>query len=135
MRLAAVALVVREYDKAIRYFVDKLGFTLAEDTDWGDRKRWVRVTPPGGGSDILLAKAIDDEQREYIGRAGGGRVMYFLHTSNFQRDYETMRAKGVLFTEQPRHEAYGWVVVFEDLYGNKWDLVGLTKDAQPEVLQ
>jgi catechol 2,3-dioxygenase-like lactoylglutathione lyase family enzyme len=129
MRLASIALLVREYDEAIRYFVDILGFSLAEDTDWGQGKRWVRVSPPSGGSDLLLAKAINNVQAAGIGKAGGGRVSFLLHTSNFEREYSLLAARGVAFVEEPRNEPYGWVVVFEDLYGNKWDLVGLTEDA------
>lgn len=132
MRLASVALVVREYDEAIRYFVDKLGFSLAEDVNWGAGKRWVRVSPPNGGSDLLLARAINDKQSASIGNAGGGRVSFFLYTSNFKRDYQAMVNRGVAFIEDPRCEPYGWVVVFEDLYRNKWDLVGLTEEARDD---
>ncbi|RXD03647.1 VOC family protein [Sphingomonas sp. UV9] len=129
MRLASVALVVREYDEAIAYFVDVLGFSLVEDTDLGCGKRWVRVAAPGGGSAMLLAKAIGDEQSSAIGRAGGGRVCYFLHTDDFRATYATLNDRGVDFLEEPRDEPYGWVVVFADLYGNRWDLVGSTPDA------
>jgi catechol 2,3-dioxygenase-like lactoylglutathione lyase family enzyme len=129
VKLATVALVVRDYDEAIAYFVDVLGFTLVEDTDWGDGKRWVRVALAEGGSDLLLSKAANDEQRAAIGRAGGGRVSYFLHTSDFWSSYHKLKAKDVAFVEEPREESYGWVAAFTDLYGNKWDLVGLTEDA------
>jgi catechol 2,3-dioxygenase-like lactoylglutathione lyase family enzyme len=129
MKLSTVALVVRDYDEAIAYFVDVLGFSLVEDTNWGDGKRWVRVALAEGGSDLLLAKAITDDQRAAIGHAGGGRVCYFLHTNDFWSSYRTLKEKGVTFSEEPRDEPYGWVVVFTDLYGNKWDLVGLTTDA------
>ncbi len=129
MRLALVALVVADYDEAIAWFVDKLGFMLAEDTDWGGGKRWVRVSAPGGGSDLLLAKAVTADQVAVIGSAGGGRVSFFLHCDDFETAYVTMKAKGVIFTEQPRDEPYGRVVVFTDLYGNKWDLIGLDADA------
>lgn len=129
MKLASVALVVRDYDEAIEYFVEKLAFTLLEDTDWGGGKRWVRVSAPGGGSDLLLAKSVDADQEASIGRTGGGRVCFFLHTDNFQKSYNMLKTNGVTFAEEPRHEPYGWVVVFTDLYGNKWDLVGLTADA------
>jgi catechol 2,3-dioxygenase-like lactoylglutathione lyase family enzyme len=125
MRLASAALVVRDYDEAIYWFTGKLGFVLAEDTDWGGGKRWVRVSAPGGGSDLLLAKAITAEQTAQIGNTGGGRVCFFLHTDDFWRDYQAIKGKGVTFAEEPRDEPYGWVVVFLDLYGNKWDLVGL----------
>jgi catechol 2,3-dioxygenase-like lactoylglutathione lyase family enzyme len=131
MRLASVALVVREYDEAITWFVDKLGFTLAEDTDLGGGKRWVRITASDGGSDLLLAKTINAEQSGAIGNAGGGRVCFFLHTHDFWRDYRLMKSRDVKFAEDSRDEPYGWVVVFADLYGNKWDLVGLKKDALP----
>lgn len=129
MRLAAVALLVRDYDEAIDWFVDRLGFTLGEDSDLGGGKRWVRVVAPGGGSDILLARATTPDQQAAIGCAGGGRVSFFLHTDDFDASYRRMRDKGVAFSEQPRSEAYGQVVVFTDLYGNKWDLVGLTAPA------
>lgn len=129
MRLASVAFLVRDYDEAIAYFVDMLGFALVEDTDLGGGKRWVRVVAPGGGSDMLLAKAIGDEQSSAIGRAGGGRVCYFLHTDDFREAYATLKRRGVDFLEKPRDELYGWVVVFADLYGNRWDLVGSTPDA------
>ena len=129
MRLASVALVVREYDEAIAYFVETLGFSLVEDSELGGGKRWVRVAAPGGGSDILLAKAISDEQSAAIGQAGGGRVCYFLHTHDFRETYATLKHRGVDFLEEPRDEPYGWVVVFADLYGNRWDLVGSTPDA------
>jgi catechol 2,3-dioxygenase-like lactoylglutathione lyase family enzyme len=129
VKLASVALVVREYDEAITWFVDKLGFSLAEDTDLGGGKRWVRISSPGGGSDLLLARAINAGQSAAIGNAGGGRVSFFLHTDNFWRDYDLIKSKAVTFAEQPRDEPYGWVVVFTDLYGNKWDLVGLNEDA------
>jgi catechol 2,3-dioxygenase-like lactoylglutathione lyase family enzyme len=129
VRLANVALVVRDYDEAIDWFTQTLGFSLAEDTDLGGGKRWVRVMAPGGGSDLLLAKAITPDQSAAIGNAGGGRVCFFLHSDDFWRDFEVMKTKGVTFTEEPRDEPYGWVVVFLDLYGNKWDLVGLTQEA------
>jgi catechol 2,3-dioxygenase-like lactoylglutathione lyase family enzyme len=130
MRLANVALLVRDYDDAITWFTDKLGFTLAEDTDLGDSKRWVRVAAPGGGSDLLLAKPVNAHQSAAIGNAGGGRVCFFIHTDDFWRDYNAMKSKDVTFTEQPREEAYGRVVVFLDLYGNKWDLVELATTAK-----
>jgi catechol 2,3-dioxygenase-like lactoylglutathione lyase family enzyme len=129
VKLASFALIVREYDEAITWFVNKLGFALAEDTDLGDGKRWVRVSSPGGGSDLLLARAINADQSAAIGNAGGGRVSFFLHTDDFWRDYDQIKSKGVAFAEQPRDEPYGWVGVFTDLYGNKWDLVGLKEDA------
>ena len=129
MRLATVALVVRDYDEAIRYFTDLLGFALVEDTDLGGSKRWVRVAPSGGGSDLLLAKATDAAQAAAVGKAGGGRVCYFLHTDDFWASYRKLAEKDVAFNEEPRAEPYGWVVVFTDLYGNKWDLIGPMADA------
>ena len=130
VRLGTVALVVRDYDEAISYFVGTLGFVLVEDSDVGGGKRWVRVAAPGGGSALLLAKAVGDEQTAAIGNAGGGRVSYFLNTDDFWASYAELKAKGVDFVEAPRDEPYGWVVVFADLYGNTWDLVGLTADAK-----
>jgi len=123
MRLASVALVVRDYDEAIRYFVDVLGFVLVEDGDLGAGKRWVRVAPPGGGTALLLARAIGADQVEAVGNAGGGRVAFFLEVKDFRVTYDAMRARGVVFREEPRHESYGWVAVFADLYGNRWDLI------------
>lgn len=121
--MAAVALVVREYDEAIAFFTGALRFTLLEDTAMGDGKRWVVVAPSGGGTSLLLARAVTDPQRAAIGNQTGGRVSFFLHTTDFQGDYERLRAAGVRFTAAPRAESYGQVVVFLDLYGNKWDLV------------
>ncbi len=122
--LARVALLVREYDEAIAWFTQTLGFTLLEDTRLSETKRWVVVAPPGSReAALLLARAATDEQRATVGKQGGGRVFLFLHTNDFARDYDTWRSRGVHFVEQPRDEAYGKVVVFEDLYGNKWDLI------------
>ncbi|MEZ4767758.1 MAG: VOC family protein [Caldilineales bacterium] len=121
--LASATLLVRDYDEAIAYFTDALGFRLVEDTPLGDGKRWVMVAPTSGGAGLLLARAASPEQEAAIGNQTGGRVAFFLHTDDFRRDYDGMHARGVRFIEQPRHETYGTVVVFEDLYGNKWDLV------------
>jgi catechol 2,3-dioxygenase-like lactoylglutathione lyase family enzyme len=122
--LGLVALVVREYDEAIAFFVGVLGFELVEDTPLGPAKRWVVVRPPGsGGAGLLLARAATPEQEAHIGNQTGGRVFLFLRTDDFQRDYARMRERGARFVEEPREEAYGRVVVFEDLYGNRWDLV------------
>jgi catechol 2,3-dioxygenase-like lactoylglutathione lyase family enzyme len=121
--IAAVALVVREYDEAIAFFTDALRFALVEDTPLGGEKRWVVVAPPASGTSVLLARAATDEQRAAIGNQTGGRVFLFLHTDDFAGDYAHMRSRGVRFVEEPRREAYGQVVVFLDLYGNKWDLV------------
>src|SRR4030095_6390848 len=122
-----VALVVRDYDEALRFFCDKLNFTLVEDTYQPEQdKRWVLVSPAGAsGTNLLLARASTPEQAACIGKQTGGRVFLFLHTDNFWRDYETYRARGVLFREEPRAEQYGIVAVFEDVYGNRWDLLEL----------
>ena len=122
-RLGAVSLLVRDYDEAIAFYVGKLGFDLSEDTDMGGGKRWVRVTPNGGGTSLLLAKATTDEQRARVGDQAGGRVWLFLETDDFERDYAAWSTGAVVFRETPRHEPYGKVVVFEDLYGNAWDLI------------
>jgi catechol 2,3-dioxygenase-like lactoylglutathione lyase family enzyme len=120
-RLALTALLVRDYDEAIAWFVGKLAFELAEDTPQGD-KRWVVVRPPGSGAALLLAKALG-AQAARIGDQAGGRVFLFLETDDFARDHARMLAAGVVFLEAPRHEPYGAVAVFEDLYGNRWDLI------------
>ena len=123
-RLALVSLVVNDYDEAIDYYVRVLGFTLREDTPMGEGKRWVVVAPgEGAGSGLLLARAANDRQRQAVGLQTGGRVFLFLHTDNFDRDYAAYKQRGVSFVEQPRQESYGRVVVFTDLYGNRWDLV------------
>jgi catechol 2,3-dioxygenase-like lactoylglutathione lyase family enzyme len=123
-RLALVTLVVNDYDEAIDYYVRVLGFTLREDTPLGEGKRWVVVAPgEGAGSGLLLAKAANDRQRQAVGLQTGGRVFLFLHTDDFERDYAAYKQRGVSFVEQPRQESYGRVVVFTDLYGNRWDLV------------
>jgi catechol 2,3-dioxygenase-like lactoylglutathione lyase family enzyme len=122
--LGLVAIVVREYDEAIAWFTDKLGFELVEDTPQSDVKRWVRVRPPGSrGTDLLLARAANPAQASRIGNQTGGRVFLFLYTDDFHRDYDAYRKRGVVFVRPPSEEPYGIVAVFEDLYGNKWDLV------------
>lgn len=121
-RLGAVSLVVRDYDEAIAFYVGKLGFELTADIDQG-RKRWVTVTPRGGETALVLAKATTDAQAARIGDQAGGRVWLFLETDDFDRDHAAFTAAGVVFRETPRHEAYGKVAVFEDLYGNAWDLI------------
>jgi catechol 2,3-dioxygenase-like lactoylglutathione lyase family enzyme len=123
-RLSLAALVVRDYDEAIAFYVDKLGFTLSADADQGGGKRWVVVTPGGGGAGLLLAKAADPVQAARVGDQTGGRVFLFLETTDFAADHARMQAAGVRFLEAPRHEPYGTVAVFEDLYGNRWDLIG-----------
>ncbi|GAA0389709.1 VOC family protein [Brevundimonas terrae] len=121
--LGAVSLLVRDYDEAIAFYVGKLGFDLSEDTDMGGAKRWVRVTPKGGQTSLLLARAATPEQVAQIGNQAGGRVWLFLYTDDLMRDHANWLKAGVVFREMPRHEAYGKVVVFEDLYGNGWDLI------------
>ncbi|MVM28882.1 VOC family protein [Spirosoma sp. HMF4905] len=123
-RIAHVALVVDDYDDAIRFYTQKLNFTLIEDTTLSETKRWVLVAPPGSTeSCLLLAKADNDEQRSRIGNQAGGRVFLFLFTDDFWRDYHQMRANDVQFVRSPVEEAYGTVAVFADLYGNLWDLL------------
>ncbi len=128
MRIALFTIVVREYDEAIAFYVGKLGFSLVEDADLGGGKRWVRVRPPGekagSGCDVLLARAVTPEQKAAVGNQTGGRVFAFLHTDDSRRDYEALHSRGVKFVRPPREEPYGTVAVFEDLYGNKWDLIG-----------
>jgi len=128
-RLGAVSLLVRDYDEAIAFYVGKLGFDLSEDTDMGGGKRWVRVTPKGGDACLLLAKATTDVQIAAVGRQAGDRVWLFLETDDFARDHAAWTAAGVTFREAPRHEPYGTVAVFEDLYGNAWDLIQPAWDA------
>ena len=120
-RLGLVTYVAREYDEAIGFFVGKLGFTLVEDTDMGGGKRWV-VVSAGEGASLLIARADGEQQEASIGNQTGGRVGFFLQTDNFDRDFAEWTARGVKFHEQPRREMYGTVAVFEDLYGNTWDL-------------
>ncbi|MER8483238.1 VOC family protein [Mesorhizobium sp. M1322] len=123
-RVVTVALVVANYDEAIAWYVDRLGFLLTEDVDLGGGKRWVTVAPANGqGARLLLAEAADDAQRDSIGNQTGGRVFLFLETDDFGRDHAAMLEKGVEFREPPRHEAYGTVAVFADLHGNLWDLI------------
>lgn len=123
LTLARVTYLVRDYDDALAFFLGKLGFACLEDTDLGSGKRWVRVAAPAGG-ELLLAKATTPAQESRIGDQAGGRVAFFLHTDDFARDHARMHAAGVRFREAPRAEAYGKVAVFEDLYGNAWDLIG-----------
>jgi catechol 2,3-dioxygenase-like lactoylglutathione lyase family enzyme len=121
-RLGLVTFVAREYDEAIDFFVGKLGFSLVEDTDMGDGKRWV-VVSAGEGASLLIARADGEQQEASIGNQTGGRVGFFLQTDNFERDFAAWTLRGVVFREQPRHEVYGTVAVFEDVYGNTWDLI------------
>jgi catechol 2,3-dioxygenase-like lactoylglutathione lyase family enzyme len=122
--ITAVTFLVRDYDEAIAYFTEVLGFALVEDTPLSESKRWVLVAPQGsGGTRLLLAKADKPEQSARVGDQTGGRVFLFLETDDFERDYSAMRERGVRFLEEPRHEPYGTVAVFADLYGNRWDLI------------
>jgi len=130
--IAHITLVVRDYDEAIAFFTQSLGFELIEDTASTDRqgrdKRWVLIASRGArGTQILLAKAQNEQEASRIGNQTGGRVFLFLHTDDFWRDYRAMREKGVRFVRQPKEEPYGTVAVFEDLYGNKWDLLQPTR--------
>lgn len=145
MHLAQLAITVRDYDEAIHFYVNSLGFTLLEDTDMGSGKRWVRVQPPGSAphasesslangdaalphrtpsATFLLAKAVNPQQLASVGNQTGGRVFLFLHTDDFWRDYRALIARGVQFLGEPRVEPYGTVAVFTDLYGTKFDLIG-----------
>jgi catechol 2,3-dioxygenase-like lactoylglutathione lyase family enzyme len=123
--IGQVALVVRDYDEAIDFYVGRLGFTLIEDTDIPEQnKRWVVVAPPGsGGARLLLARAVGEEQSSRIGNQTGGRVFLFLYTDDFWRDFHNYQARGIVFVRDPKEESYGTVAVFKDLYGNLWDLV------------
>jgi catechol 2,3-dioxygenase-like lactoylglutathione lyase family enzyme len=125
-----IALVVKDYDEAIAFYTQKLNFELVEDTFQPEQnKRWVVVSPPGSnGVTLLLARASKPEQEPFIGNQSGGRVFLFLNTDNFWRDYESMKAKGIRFVRKPKEQEYGTVAVFEDLYGNLWDLLELKKE-------
>lgn len=123
-KIATLSYVVRDYDEAIAWFTSKLDFALVSDADQGGGKRWVVVGPKdGSGARLLLAKAVNDTQSAAIGNQAGGRVFLFIETDDFDRDHAAMQAKGVKFLEAPRTEPYGKVAVFEDLYGNRWDLL------------
>jgi catechol 2,3-dioxygenase-like lactoylglutathione lyase family enzyme len=124
LTLTAVTYLVRDYDEAIHWFTRCLGFHLLEDTDMGEGKRWVRVAAADSGSAFILAKAANATQQQAIINAAGGRVAYFLHTDDFSASHARMVASGIHFRESPRHESYGTVAVFEDLYNNGWDLIG-----------
>ncbi|GAA0643494.1 VOC family protein [Brevundimonas lenta] len=127
-RISAISLLVRDYDEAIAFYVGKLGFELSENTDMGGGKRWVRATPKGGQTSLLLAKATSEAQLSQVGDQAGGRVWLFLETDDFARDHAAWTAAGVTFRESPRYEPYGTVAVFEDLYGNAWDLIEPTRN-------
>lgn len=124
-RLMHIALVVADYHEAINWYTQKLGFHLIEDTTLSEVKRWVLIQPPGEGScQLLLAKAATEEQKSRVGNQTGGRVFLFLHTDDFERDHENLLQKGITIVRGPSEEEYGKVLVFEDLYGNLWDLIG-----------
>jgi len=122
--LMHIALVVRDYDEAIKFYTEKLNFQLVEDSALNETKRWVLVAPPGSnGCCLLLAKAANDEQKSRVGNQTGGRVFLFLHTNNFQEDFSNLKKNGVTIVREPSKEEYGTVAVFADLYGNLWDLI------------
>ena len=121
--LGMITIVIDEYDAAIDHYINDLGFTLLEDTELSPEKRWVVIAPSSTGAQILLAKASNEQQQAAIGNSTGGRVGFFLYTDNFTETYESYLAQGIEFTERPRNEIFGQVVVFKDKYGNKWDLI------------
>lgn len=119
-----MAVIVRDYDEAIKFYTEKLNFKLVEDTRLSETKRWVLVAPPGAKEcSLLLAKASDDKQHSSVGNQAGGRVFLFLFTNDFWKDYKQMKEKGIRFVRLPKEESYGIVAVFEDLFGNLWDLL------------
>jgi len=123
-RIAHIALVVNDYDEAVRFYTEKLNFKLIEDTRLSETKRWVMIAPPGSkGCNLLLAKAANDRQLASVGNQTGGRVFLFLFTDDFWRDYKNMTEQGIHFVRLPNEEEYGTVAVFEDLYGNLWDFI------------
>lgn len=125
-----IALLVRDYDEALGFYLQKLGFDLVEDTRLSETKRWILIKPPGSsGCCLLLAKAADEQQRSVVGNQSGGRVFLFLETENFDQSYRSMLANGISFVREPIVESYGTVAVFKDLYGNVWDLIERTADA------
>ena len=128
--LVHIALVVKEYDEALDFYLNKLHFVLIEDTYQPEQnKRWIVIAPPGSkGCTILLAKASKAEQEPFVGNQSGGRVFLFLNTDNFYRDYKDMKEKGIVFVREPKNETYGIVAVFKDLYGNLWDLIQFKED-------
>ena len=122
-RIGNIALVVKDYDEAIEIYTQKLDFRLVEDTKLNEEKRWVLVAPPGGETSLVLAKSSNEKQAQAIGNQTGGRVFLFLFTDDFWRDYKKMIERGIKFVRPPKLEEYGQVAVFEDLYGNLWDLI------------
>lgn len=135
-QIAHIALVVADYDEAIKFYTEKLNFTLLEDTTLSETKRWVRIAPPGSaGCCLLLAKAATEEQKSRVGNQTGGRVFLFLHTDDLWRDYNNMHAKGISFVREPAEETWGTVAVFSDLYGNLWDLIQPNNGIQTKIGQ
>jgi len=127
-RLAHIAIVVNDYDEAIKFYTEKLHFDMVEDTQLSETKRWVLVRPKGSNECcLLLAKAANEEQRSRVGNQTGGRVFLFLHTDNFERDYQNLLDHQIEIVRQPQREEYGTVAVFKDLYGNLWDMIGPNK--------
>ena len=124
--IALISLVVKDYDEAIAFYTQKLGFLLTEDTRLTEEKRWVTVSPPNSECQLLLAKSASDTQKNAVGNQTGGRVFLFLHTSDFWEDYQKLLDQGITFIRPPKEEPYGTVAVFQDLYGNLWDLVQST---------
>jgi len=122
-RLSLVSLLVDDYDEAIAFYIGKLGFEMREDAHLSAEKRWIVVAPPGASTGLLLARSVEDKQRQAVGNQSGGRVFLFLETDDFARDHAAYLARGVRFIEKPRDEPYGTVAVFEDIYGNRWDLI------------
>ena len=123
-KLAHIAIIVNDYDEAIKFYTEKLHFLLLEDTKLNETKRWVLISPPGSnGCNLLLAKAANDEQRNRVGNQTGGRVFLFLHTDDFKRDYQNLKDQQIKIVREPTIQSYGTVAVFEDLYGNLWDLI------------
>ena len=129
MKLQTVTFLVRDYDEAIVWFVQKLSFVLREDVKLSDEKRWVKIAAGDDGFSLLLAKAEGVQQIAAIGNAAGGRVAYFLHVNDFSLHFQRLKSVGVRFREEPRYETYGTVAVFEDLYGNGWDLIGPARNS------
>lgn len=130
-RLAFLSILVPDYEAGLAFFVGQLGFELLEDTDMGGDKRWVKVAPKGAETAFILAKASHPHQVAAIGNQGGGRVWLFLETDNFARDYAAFIANGITFEETPRHEPYGTVAVFNDPFGNRWDLLQFSENSAP----
>lgn len=126
-QIIQIALVVTDYDEAIKFYTQKLGFRLLEDTKMSETKRWIRVAPQGSDMALLLAKAANEEQQKSVGNQTGGRVFLFMHTDDFERDYQNLKDQNILIVRERSDEPYGIVAVFEDLYGNLWDLIEPTE--------